>query len=426
MAAAAHKVDNLTRLILKLISEQYDKFRPGKGWAFKGGKVGIVMDGLFKQPWRVTDNIKTLSKEHRIYRELPITYEQWKNTNGLPPQFYDFMLSSMEEDYEKVDVMQEFIGYVFADSYYLHNFMILEGVPGSGKSILIKIIRAALGSKFFTAISLNRMGGQFGLGELPGKKLAVMSEAREINFNQLRSAVPVILKMVGNDPIDIEAKHKMGTTEMLDAKLMIVTNRTPVMPDDTGALTQRMIMIRLHKSFRGTKDEILGLDEMILAAEIPAIIKWALVGLERLSDRKRFELSKRLMSESVYYREQLDPLKTFIEEYFRFEENEDMYKGKWIRGADFTRYFKEYLFRIGQNIALSKVQKRATAPILKNLDKRLSRLTIRNGEDTYAVVYPLVPNDDLEDLFRAERSEIALLEADEGGKRAKDKRTNQD
>ena len=408
-----HKVEDLTRLILQLISERYSRFKPGKGWAFKGGKVGIIMTDLFKKKWKTDDNIKTLKKEYRIYRELPVTYEQWKSNNGMPPKFNDFLLSSTEEDYEKIDLIQEFMGYIFADSYYLHNFMVLEGVPGSGKSILIKIIRASISSRFFTAISLGRMGGQFGLGELPGKKLAVMSEAREINFNQLRAAVPVILKMVGNDPIDIEAKHKMGTTELLDAKLMIVTNRTPVMPDDTGALTQRMIMLRLHKSFRGTDEEILGLDEEILGEEIPSIVRWSLKGLERLAKRKQFKVAQSIMNESVYYREQLDPLKTFIEQYFTFEQNEDAVEGKWIRGSEFTEHFREYLFRIGQNMPITKVQKRASVPVLRNLDKRLTRLKIRDGPDTYAVIYPLVPKMDLEEEYRAERSELANLNKEE-------------
>ncbi len=407
-----HKVDDLTRLILQLICESYTQFRPGRGWAFKGGKVGIIMNTLFKENWTVTGNIKTLKREHRIYRELPITYDQWKSANSMPQKFNDFLVSSCEEDYGKVELIQEYVGYIFADSYYLHNFMILEGVPGSGKSILIKLIRAAIGPQFFTAISLNRMGTQFGLGELPGKKLAVMSEAREINFNQLRSAVPIILKMVGNDPIDIEAKHKMSTTEVLDAKLMIVTNRTPVMPDDTGALTQRMIMVRLHKSFRGTNEEILGLDETIMNSEIPSIIKWSLRGLERLVKRRQFLLPQSIIDESVYYREQLDPLKVYIGEFYKFDEGADS-SIEWVEGSKFISHFQEYLFRIGQVFPLSKVQKRAAVPVLRNLDKRLSRIQVRNGNRTYAAVKPLIPKRDLDEEFISERTELSNLVEEE-------------
>jgi P4 family phage/plasmid primase-like protien len=402
---ALHKVDDLSRLILKLICEGFRRFRPGKGWAFKGGKIGILMNDLFKEDWKIESNIKTLKREHKISKELPVTYDQWKQSSSMPNDFNDFLVSSCEEDYEKVSLFQEFMGYIFADSYYLHNFMVLEGVPGSGKSILIKIIRAALGPRFFTAISLNRMGTQFGLGELPEKKLAVMSEAREINFNQLRAAVPVILKMVGNDPMDIEAKHKMSTTEVLDCKLMVVTNRTPVMPDDTGALTQRMIMVRLHKSFRGTDEEILGLDESIMANEIPAIIKWSLKGLEDLVTRKRFHIPKSVLDESIYYREQLDPLKIFIEEFFRFEKGGPT--TEWIPSTKFIDHFHEYLFRIGQVFERSKIVRRASIPVLRSLDKRISRTQVRNGSHTYAAIEPLVPNRDLELEFISERSEIA-------------------
>ena len=399
------KVKDLTTLILSLVCEKYSRFKPGKGWAFKGGKIGIRMDKLFTKGWTVTGNTLTIRREHRVVKELPITYEQWKSARDMPDKFNDFLISSCEEDYGKMELLQEFIGYVFADSYYLHNFMVLEGVPGSGKSILIKIIRSCLSSQYFTAISLNRMGTQFGLAELPGKQLAIMSEAREINFNQLRSAIPVILKMVGNDPIDVEAKHKVSTTEILNCKLMIVTNRTPIMPDDTGALTQRMIMVRFHKSFRGTDEEILGLDEDILKTEIPSIIKWAFVGLERLSNRKHFYIPQTVQKESIYYREQLDPLKTYISEFYEF--NHLAPKESFISSKKFVDHFHTYLYRIGQYFDRNRVQKRASITILKNLDRRLNRKQIRNGNSTYATIHPLVPNRDLDLEFISERSEMS-------------------
>jgi len=397
-------VEDVTKVILKAICESYGTFKPGSGWAFKGGKIGILTTDIFKKEWTLESGTKTLKREYHICKELPITYDSWKNSNGSPPKFNDFLVSSCEEDYHKVELIQEYVGYIFSDSYYLHNFLILEGVPGSGKSILLKIIRSCLGPSYYAAASLGRVGGAFGIGELPGKMLAVISEARELDFNLLRAAVPIILKITGNDPVDVEAKYKSALTEVLSCKLMIVTNRTPVIPDDTGALVQRMIMIKLHKSFRGTSEEILGLDDIIVDKEITQIIQWAFRGLERLAKRKQFEISDSIIKESGFYIDRLNPLKAFIADYFTMEE--DSNANKWVKSTKFTQHFREYLFRIGQIIKVEKIQKRVSAPNLLSVDGRLRRLTVRDGPDTYAVIEPLIPNKDLDIEFASERSEL--------------------
>ena len=414
-----YKVEQLTKLILRLICEGEALFKPGPGWAFKGGKVGILMRGLFSsKPWTLTDSIVTLKRDYKIAKELPITYDEWKQASPMPSQFNDFLVTSFEEDYSKIDLVREYIGYIFADSYFLHNYLILEGVPGSGKSMLVKILQACLSEKMFTTLSLNKIGSPFALGNLPGKKLAVISEAREIDFNKMRAAIPVILKLVGNDPMDVEAKHKMAITETLDAKLIFVTNRTPVMPDDTGALTQRMIMVRLHKSFRGTKEEILGLDDLILATEKPSIIKWALVALEQLSKRRKFVIPDSVVEESVYYREQLDPLTTFLSEFFIMKEG-DEFKDEWIESSRLTTHYQEYLFSIGQSVPKTTVQKRVAINVLKNMDKRIEKRAMRNGTATLKRVSPLVPKEDLNSYFIAERTEIEALGIDEKKKKEK-------
>ena len=402
-----YRVENLTKIILRQLTLNPYRFTPGKGWAFKGGKVGILMDSLFEGKWRVEDNIRTLKREHNIYKEMPITYDQWKSAPDMPNKFNDFLNSTCEEDYEKVELLQEYFGYILADSYYLHQFLLLEGVPGSGKSIMTNILRGCFGRKFFTALDLNKIGGPFGLGDLPGKKLAVISEAREINFHQLRDAIPVILKLVGHDPIAVEAKHKSATTEMLECKLLMTTNRAPVMPDDTGALAQRMIMVRLHKSFRGTDEEILGLDDTIIKTEIPSVIKWSLAGLERLSDRKRFYIPQSVTEEAVYYKEQLDPLQGFVTEFFRFDENAA--DSDYIDSKLFTDYYQAYLYRIGQVIERGKVQKKAALPKLRSMDKRIDKKMVRNGLQAYRAIKPLVPVRNLEMEFVSERSEIAQM-----------------
>ncbi len=401
------KMEHLTTMILRETCLSMSNFKRGAGWAFKYGKYGIDMKGLFiDSDWSVDNCIKTLAKEDHICKELPITYREWKESNDYPKEFVDFLVSSCEEDIESVELLREYGGYIMADSYFLHKMLILEGVPGSGKSILAKIYQEMLGYQYCAAVSITGMTGQFGLGELPGKKLAVMSEARQVDTKSLRALVPILLKVIGQDYIDTEAKHKNAISELLECKILMMTNRTPVIPDDTGALSQRLLMVRLNKCFRGTKHEILGLDSIILERGLAGIIKWHLKGLENLSNRKLFIEPESGRMAKEWLMEQIDPLKTFIDNYFKI--NMDADHKTFILQVDFIRYFRAFLRRLGQptDDTNERVRKRASIRNIRSLYPATELGRRFEGAKRMYFIRGFIPQQTLDIEFVAELSEL--------------------
>lgn len=361
------KTEQLANIITREACLSMSAFPKGKGWAFQGGRYGILMGNLFSDchQWQSDTAVRTLKKDDHIYKELPITYDEWTQSKDQQPDKYiDFLVRSCEEDLETVELIREYGGYILADSYYLHKMLIVEGVPGGGKSILAKILQACVGHTYHAAVSINGLAGPFGCGTLPGVKLAVMSEARTVDFATLKALVPILLKIIGGDYIDTVKKGVDAKTELLECKLMMLTNRTPVLPDDTGALSQRIMMIKFNKIFRGTPEEVLGLDTQITESGLANIIRWHLKGLERLSKRKKFVEPESGVKAKYRLVEQIDPLKTYITKYFtiNFEA-----PNKCVAQRDFVTYFRAYCARLGQPTKDTIVQKRASIRSIKTL-----------------------------------------------------------
>ncbi len=381
------KVEQLINIITREACLSMAEFPKGQGWAFRGGRYGIVMKNIFSDShqWLSDKSVRTLRKNDHIHKELPITYEEWKNSKNIPTKYIDFLVSSSEEDLETVELIREYGGYILADSYFLHKMLIVEGVPGGGKSILSKILQTCVGSSYHAAVSLKGLAGDFGLGTLPGIKLAVMSEARAIDFATLKAVVPILLKITGQDYVDSTRKRIDAHTELLECKLLLITNRTPVLPDDTGALAQRLMLIKFNRIFRGTSADILGLDRVILKTELASIIRWHLQGLEALSARKHFKEPAIGIEARGMLEAQIDPLKTFIEKYFIISIKK--IATGYVIQKDFVLYFRTYCKRIGQPTKDTTVQKRAS---IRNINTLFPKIFIKRFRSTDKTVTRLV------------------------------------
>lgn len=401
-----NRAEQLIKIITREACLSMSAFPKGKGWAFKGGRYGLIMDNIFSDShqWQSEKSIRTLRKDDHIYKELPITYTEWKDNKNPPTKYIDFLVSSSEEDLETVEMLREYGGYILADSYHLHKMLIIEGVPGGGKSIFSTILQACIGHNYHAAVSLKGLAGDFGLGTLPGKKLAVLSEAKEIDFETLKSIVPVFLKITGQDYIDTMRKGIDANTELLECKLLLLTNRTPVLPDDTGALAQRIMMVRFNKTFRGTSEDILGLDKIILETELASIIRWHLQGLEALSKRKHFiEPETGLIAKHIL-EEQIDPLKTFITQHFAINlyEIPDYY----IVQSEFILYFRAYCKRIGQPTKKTLVQKRASIRSINTIFPKIYLKSFRVNDKITKRIVGLIPKIRLGFEFADELAEL--------------------
>ena len=93
------------------------------------------------------------------------------------------------------------------------------------------------------------------------------------------------LSVSGEDSLTIDRKYREPWTDRLPTRFVVLTNELPRLTDSSGALASRFIVFVLRRSFYGSENPKLT-DELL--SEAPAILNWALEGLDRLNERGHF------------------------------------------------------------------------------------------------------------------------------------------
>jgi putative DNA primase/helicase len=148
-----------------------------------------------------------------------------------------------------------------------------------------RVLRELLGRDNVVGPTLSDLAGPFGLQPLLGKSLAVISDARLSGRSDQAVIVQRLLSVSGEDALSVQRKNLPAVTTRLPTRLMIATNELPSLRDASGALTGRLLVLQLRRSFLGQEDT--GLLDRLLP-ELPGILLWAVAGLCRLRQRGRF------------------------------------------------------------------------------------------------------------------------------------------
>lgn len=153
------------------------------------------------------------------YRRLP-----WVKQTGDTPT-WDALLSRMSNNQAFID----WIGSLFFEGAYLHNYVWIYGEGGDGKGainrFLAKVFETSYRSK--TAPSMDRNGtvDKFWAYNLLGARLAVFPDCENSTF----TTSGFFKSLTGGDPVEVEAKGSMPFTVYLNTRYMILANVKPAM-----------------------------------------------------------------------------------------------------------------------------------------------------------------------------------------------------
>ena len=179
------------------------------------------------------------------------------------------------------------------------------------------------------------MSFDFGLAPLLGKPLAVISDARLDAKRDTSVVVERLVAISGEDTITVNRKYREQWTGKLPTRFLVISNELPRLGDASAAIANRFVVLLLQRSWLGREDHGL---EARLHAELPAILTWALDGLDRLIAQDRFTRPESTDEAIVALQDLASPVAAFVRDYCEkgplHEQRIDTLYGAWKLWAD--------------------------------------------------------------------------------------------
>jgi putative DNA primase/helicase len=168
-----------------------------------------------------------------------------------------------------------------------------------------------LGAANVVSPTLSSLSDTFGLEQLIGKLVAIISDARVSARMDSDAVVERLLNISGEDAVSVNRKNKSFWHGQLLVRVIMLANGLPRFKDPSGAFASRFIILRLTKSFLGHED--LTLSRKLLL-ELPGILNWSIAGWERILERKYFNQPDSAAADVKQMSEMVSPIGMFVRE----------------------------------------------------------------------------------------------------------------
>lgn len=157
------------------------------------------------------------------------------------PIFDNFLNNVAGGDPILTERIWQTIGYAIVPDNNGKCFILFQGVPDSGKSLLGDVIASLVDSELVTSLDINTMGERFGPAELVGKQLCL---ALDMPSGTLDSkSVSMFKNLTGGDPITADVKYQPRIKFRCSATFVMATNFPLLTRDPDPAFLRRAVVI---------------------------------------------------------------------------------------------------------------------------------------------------------------------------------------
>lgn len=233
--------------------------------------------------------LNTVTEKTALAKHTPAMFF----TGTLPVEYYpeqkcpkilEFLEEVLPNQIERMR-LQEHVGYLLYRRYAFQIAVLLIGPEDSGKSTFLALLRRFLGEENISSVELQDLtNDRFAAAELYHKYANICAD---ISKATLRHS-GVFKMLTGGDLLDAQKKHRDRFRFVNYAKLWFSANEIPETSDKTNAFFKRWDFFEFPNQFKPGFSDPNKIEEITTPEELSGFLNWALEGLWRLLQNKRF------------------------------------------------------------------------------------------------------------------------------------------
>ncbi len=219
------------------------------------------------------------------------------NANAAAPhEWLRFLNDLWPDDEPAIELLQEWFGLSLVPDTSFQKLLFVVGPRRSGKGTIARVLSELHGGEHNCAwLSMEDLVSRFGLHPLLDKSIAIMPDVRISHKLDQSSAVEKLLRITGEDSLQIDRKNMPVVHGQIGARFMLMSNLAPRLSDAGAAFVSRVLALRMEASFLGREDRQLKrklIGELRghkrVGGELEGILLWAIEGWHRLVARGYF------------------------------------------------------------------------------------------------------------------------------------------
>lgn len=157
------------------------------------------------------------------------------------PIFDGFLYTITGGDQNLITRVWQMIGYILTPDTSAKVFFLLQGVPDSGKSIMVKLISSLLSENAVTSLDAHDFNDKFAVSDLVGRILCISPDMTSASLDA--RSVSKIKQLTGNDVVSSDQKFRSRVKFQCTAKLVLVTNHALLTRTPDAAFYKRIVTI---------------------------------------------------------------------------------------------------------------------------------------------------------------------------------------
>jgi P4 family phage/plasmid primase-like protien len=275
----SHNICGLTESVEKPC--WLDTGESARNWvAFRNGKVINV--------WRYAETLaKGETPGHECVRDLSPDFfsSDFVDYDWDPDCYAERFHAYIDRVQPAVDnavAIGEMMGLLMADSTRYEVFWQLYGGGSNGKTVLLDIIKAMVGSHNVSFVTLPALIETFGAWPVAESKVNICGELpTDTGRGSLYAIEGEFKNCVSGGEIEYQKKNRDKYPAKCRARFVMATNSLPTFVDKSDGIWRRLRIIPFNEQITDEEKDV-NLAEKIIREEMPGVLAWALDGLAKI------------------------------------------------------------------------------------------------------------------------------------------------